>query len=98
MADQIRIQIEESLKTCLANLPACKTLYELAVPAEIMIRQVTRLIKPDCDMEFMPLRKDPQDFMSIEESKEEAALDITFWMEKLSNAIKKRTKDKLEKI
>jgi hypothetical protein len=49
-------------------------------------------------MEFMPLRKDPQDFMSIEESKEEAALDITFWMEKLSNAIKKRTKDKLEKI
>ena len=46
----------------------------------------------------MPLRKDPQDFMSIEESKEEAAPDITFWMEKLSDAIKERTKDKMEKM
>ena len=46
----------------------------------------------------MPVRKDPQDIMSIEESKEDNNLNITFWMEKLSNAIKERTKDKLEKM
>ena len=46
----------------------------------------------------MPLRKDPQDFMSIEESKEDNKLDITFWMEKLSDAIKERAKDKMEKM
>ncbi len=72
MADQIRIKIKESLKTCLANLPSGKTLKELAVPAEIMIRQVTTLIRP------------------IEESKEEADPDITFWMDKLTVVIKER--------
>ncbi len=38
MADQIKSKIEESLKACIANLVACKTINELAVPAEIMIR------------------------------------------------------------
>ncbi len=38
MADQTRTKIEESLKTCIANLATCQTINELAVPAEIMIR------------------------------------------------------------
>ena len=59
MAENTRIKIEESLKTCLANLPVCQNIKELAVPAEIMIRQVTALTKPDCYVEFMPLKKDP---------------------------------------
>ncbi len=98
MADKIRIQIEESLKTCLANLPTCKTLQELTVPAEIMIRQVTRLIKPGCDVEFMLVRKDPQEILSKEESKEDNDLDITFWMDKLTFVIKERAKKTLDQI
>ncbi len=42
------------------------------------------LIKPDCDVEFTLLKKDPQENLSIEESKEEAVPDVTFWMEKLT--------------
>ena len=98
MADKIRIQIEESLKTCLANLPSGKTLKELAVPAEIMIRQVTTLIRPDCDVEFVSLKKDPQEIQNIEESKEEAAINVTFWMNQLEVAIKQRAQESLKQI
>jgi hypothetical protein len=63
-----------------------------------MIRQVTTLIRPDCDVEFMPLRKDPQESLSLEESKEDNNLDITFWMDKLTLAIKERAKKTLDSI
>ncbi len=88
--EQTKNKIITSLNICLANLPDCQTLNELAVPAEIMIRQVAALIKPDCDVEFPPLRRELKESLDIEESKEESASDVTFWMNQLTDAIKVR--------
>ncbi len=63
-----------------------------------MIRQVTTLVKPDYDVDFKLLRKDPSEILSIEESKEDNNLDVNFWMDKFAVAIKERAKMTLDSI
>ena len=58
MAAQTRRKIEESINTCLANLPACKTIKKLAVTVDIMIKEVAMIIRPDCDVSFTSIKKD----------------------------------------